>query len=129
MSERRQAAVEPAPFEAAVYTIRQPLKLVEVAEILRCSEKTVRRLIGRGLLPAFRASEKRGELRVRPEWLEAFMDAGGRTQARARGPRPIDDVEQIEATAQPMPRRPGPRAALPGSGTLTVPSAAGRSAA
>lgn len=47
------------------------LTLEEVADFLKTSVKTVRRLIGSGELPAFKV---RGQLRVRKSDLEAYID-------------------------------------------------------
>jgi excisionase family DNA binding protein len=46
------------------------LKVSEVAEVLRTSQKTVRSLIGKGKLPAYTIGER--GMRIRPEDLDEF---------------------------------------------------------
>ena len=68
------------------------LTLRDVAETFRVSETTVRRLVRSGTLPAYRVG-KRGQLRVREDDLESFLekqrvgsDAGGRGQEASDDP-------------------------------------------
>jgi excisionase family DNA binding protein len=49
------------------------LTLRDVSEILRVSETTVRRLVRAGSIAAYRVG-KRGQLRVRGEDLESFLE-------------------------------------------------------
>ncbi len=50
------------------------LTVQEVAEVIRVSERTVRRLIKRGDLTAYRVGE-RGQLRVKEPELERYVDS------------------------------------------------------
>ncbi len=50
------------------------LTLREVADALQVSEKTVRRLVGRGDLVGFKVGD-RGQVRVKEEDLEAYLEA------------------------------------------------------
>ncbi len=50
------------------------LTVPEVAEAMKVSEKTVRRLIKRGALPAYQLGE-RGQLRVEERELERFVES------------------------------------------------------
>ncbi len=49
------------------------LSVAEVAQLLRLSEKTVRRWIESGRLPAIRTSPPRGRIRVAQEALQEFL--------------------------------------------------------
>lgn len=59
------------------------LRLRDVAEKLKVSETTVRRLVHTGSLPAYKVG-KRGQLRVREEDLETFLETQ-RVSLEARG--------------------------------------------
>jgi len=50
------------------------LTVQEVADAMRVSEKTVRRLIKRGDLPAYKVGD-RGQLRVKERELEGYIEA------------------------------------------------------
>jgi len=50
------------------------LSIQEVAETMKVSEKTVRRLIKRGSIPAYKVGE-RGQLRVKEGDLERYVEA------------------------------------------------------
>lgn len=112
--------------EAEVYVIRRPLTLAQVAEVLQVSVKTVRRRVESGEIRAFQAAE-RGTWRVRPEWLEEYMEAGG--HHRQQDPRPLAHVGKVDPSKQPpAPRRPRRRSRTEDSGTLTVKPGMGRAA-
>jgi excisionase family DNA binding protein len=49
------------------------LTLRDIAETLKVSETTVRRMVRAGSLPAYKVG-KRGQLRVREEDLESFLE-------------------------------------------------------
>lgn len=69
------------------------LTLPEVAEAMKVSEKTVRRLIKRGDLPAYRVGE-RGQLRVEERELERYVES---KRVRAADlTKPHQDVEPTE---------------------------------
>lgn len=90
----------------SVITLRQPLTLEEVAEIMRCSVKTVRRAINDGELEAFSVSRRAG-LRVRPEALEQWMATKStrRTRPLRALPAPIDPT--LPAKPRSVTRRGG----------------------
>ena len=50
------------------------LSIQEVAETMKVSEKTVRRLIKRGSIPAYKVGE-RGQLRVKKRDFEQYVEA------------------------------------------------------
>ena len=50
------------------------LSIHEVAETMKVSEKTVRRLIKRGRIPAYKVGE-RGQLRIKEGDLERYVEA------------------------------------------------------
>jgi excisionase family DNA binding protein len=56
------------------------LSLAEVAKRLAVTEKTVRRMIADGELPALRVGHGRGVLRVDPDELAAWLYAPTRSQ-------------------------------------------------
>ncbi|WP_375757408.1 helix-turn-helix domain-containing protein [Corallococcus exercitus] len=69
------------------------LTIPEVAEAMKVSEKTVRRLIKSGDLPAFKVGE-RGQLRVEEQELERYVESQ-RVRA-ADAPAPQHEVEPNE---------------------------------
>lgn len=68
------------------------LTVPEVAEAMKVSEKTVRRLIKRGDLPAYRLGE-RGQLRVEERELERYVES---QRVRADLTKPQQEEEPTE---------------------------------
>lgn len=77
---------------SAIVTNRCFLTLPEVALMLRVSPRTVRRMIDRDGLPAFRVG---GSVRIASDELEAWLDA-----------EPIEDSALLPAETAPAERRP-----------------------
>jgi excisionase family DNA binding protein len=67
------------------------LTIIEVATIVRCSTKTVRRMVGDGRLPAFRFG---GQWRIRKADLERFL------MWTWTGPEPAQPAEPTETQSQ-----------------------------
>ena len=65
------------------------LTIPEVAEAMKVSEKTVRRLIKRGDLPAFKVGD-RGQLRVEEQELQRYIES---TRVRAGDPSAPEEGE------------------------------------
>jgi excisionase family DNA binding protein len=68
------------------------LTIPEVAEAVKVSEKTVRRLIKRGDLPAFKVGD-RGQLRVEEQELERYIESQRVHAADRLGPRDVEPTE------------------------------------
>lgn len=68
------------------------LTIPEVAEAMKVSEKTVRRLIKRGDLPAFKVGD-RGQLRVEEQDLERYIVSQRVRVADAHGPQDGEPTE------------------------------------
>ncbi len=54
---------------------KDDLTVQQASAIMSCSETTVIRLIGDGLLPAYRLGGLRGHWRIRPQALDEFRKA------------------------------------------------------
>jgi excisionase family DNA binding protein len=68
------------------------LTIPEVADAMKVSEKTVRRLIKRGDLPAFKVGD-RGQLRVEEAELERYVESQRVRAADALAPQEVEPTE------------------------------------
>ncbi|MCC6645129.1 MAG: helix-turn-helix domain-containing protein [Polyangiaceae bacterium] len=68
------------------------LTIPEVSEAMKVSEKTVRRLIKRGDLPAFKVGD-RGQLRVEEAELERYVESQRVRAADALAPQEVEPTE------------------------------------
>lgn len=68
------------------------LTIPEVADAMKVSEKTVRRLIKRGDLPAFKVGD-RGQLRVEEAELERYVESQRVRAADALAPQDVEPTE------------------------------------
>lgn len=94
--------------------ITAPLTVDEVAELMRVSVKTVMRAIAAGQLEASQLTQGRGGWRVRPEAIDAWLEARSN---RMRPSRDLPDVARV--VVEPVAPRRAVRATLgDGRGTL-----------
>lgn len=68
------------------------LTIPEVAEAMKVSVKTVRRLITRGALPAFKVGD-RGQLRVEEQELQRYIKSNRVRAADALAPQDVEPTE------------------------------------
>jgi len=116
----RGASVDPV-FEplAAVSSRGSPLlRPIDVAELCRCSVKTVMRAIMRAELEASQLGQ-RGTWVIRTTAIEEWLD---RRSNRVRPPRPLADVRRVDAgaPAAPAPARGNRSRAPTGGGRLVA---------
>jgi len=92
----------PMPDTRDAVLLTRLLTMEQVAGILGCSTKTVRRLTRAGKLQ-YMLLDKR-ELRFRPEWVDAFID---RHAATGAAPDPLTDRQVRRNPPPPAPHRAG----------------------
>jgi excisionase family DNA binding protein len=83
----------------------RPMTVDEVAGLMRVSPKTVMRAISAGQLEASRITQGRGGWRIRPEAVDAWLDARSNQLAV---PEPITDVGRTPRQSVPLRRPPRP---------------------
>lgn len=111
------SAIDPAMFDQARDRLRDGarsryLTVLEVAELARCEQKTVRRAIHSGRLRAFRPAQK---LLVREQdaraWVESAPVTGPSTRPRSparrrQPPGSVADLREMERQATTSPSSP-----------------------
>ncbi len=80
--------------QESVLTNMKLLTIPEVAEAIKVSEKTVRRLIKRGDLPAYKVGD-RGQLRVEEQELERYVESQRVRPTDARSPNEVEPTNEI----------------------------------